>query len=92
MCGKNVITFKKVVDNVKQHICYDCVRKTPEVASGFISPLENVFTMKWKLADETQEWVECFEEVSLSDIETIYGNNTYGIIWCKFWMKGRAMI
>jgi hypothetical protein len=92
-CGKNVVTFKREVGGVKKHLCYDCMRKAPEQAKGFLSPLENIFTMKWKLVgDDGIEYIEEHEEVSLSDIEVIYGNNVQPIIWCKFWMKGRAFI
>lgn len=92
-CGRNVVTFKKVTDGVKKHICYDCIRKTPEQGEGIISPLQNIYTMKWKLVgDDGVEYIEEFEELTLADIEIIYGNNIYPMIWCKIWMKGRAFI
>lgn len=92
-CGRNVVTFKKVVDNVKYHVCFDCIRKINPDSIGMSSSLQNVYYMKWRLVDQDgKEWVEEFDEVSMSDIEVIYGNNVYGIVWCNMRMKGRAMI
>lgn len=92
-CGKNVVTFKKVVDNVKTHVCFDCLRKTNPDSIGFSTPLQNIYYMKWRLVDqEGKEWIEEFDEVSLSDIEMIWDNNVYGIVWQTTRMKGRSMI
>lgn len=38
------------------------------------------YTLKWKLTDGSETWWEEFEEVSLSDFETIYGNNIHQIL------------
>jgi hypothetical protein len=38
------------------------------------------YKLKWKLTDGENVWTEVHDDISLTDFETIYGNNTYHIL------------
>lgn len=97
-CGKNMTLLHRVmVDGVKKYVCTNCkiiMQRIQNDIDEQTKEHENSYVLKWKLRNqETGEiWIEEHNEMDLNDIEIVYGNNLYEIMWMILRQKDVAVI